>query len=98
MSSPSDPTGLAAHACGRGLEIQTPREGELLTIREAVALLETADGRQVYARLRLLEQGSETHLVELNSRVVSFMLKSEEDHDCSTRFSLDADGDLILEP
>ena len=98
MNSLNDPTGLAAHACGRGLEIQTPRQGAILTIREVIALIEASEGREVFARLTLLEQGSGTHLVKLNPRAVSIMLKSEEDHDDSTRFSLDADGDLILEP
>lgn len=98
MNSLNDPTGLAAHACGRGLDIKLPRQGELLTIREVIALIGASEGRDVFARLALLEQGAGTHLVKLNPRAVSIMLKSEEDHDFSTRFVLDADGDLILEP
>lgn len=98
MIPPGDPTGLAAHACGRGLEIRQPRPGTLLTIREAVALLAAREGRQVYARLQLLEGGSATHLVSIHPAMVEFILKTEDDHDDSTRFTLDADGDLILEP
>jgi hypothetical protein len=99
----ADPTGLAAHACGRALGQAVPMSvrqgfevGVPLTVSQTIFLLH--QGRRVFARLRLVEDRSAPPLVLLNHYAVSFILKTEGDHDATSRFTLDAEGDLILEP
>ena len=102
-ASPADPTGVAAHACGWGLGSAVPilekrgfGVGMALKVSQALSLL--SEGGRVFARIQLVDDRSARRLVLMDRDAVRFMLNTEGDHDATCRFTLDADGDLILEP
>lgn len=97
---PGDPTGLAAHACGRGLapEPAVParriREDEPLTVREAIAALRSC--LLVQVDLPLFERDTiRTRLLELDRSALIGDLQACEDHDDTTRLYLSTDGRVV---
>lgn len=65
-----------------------PRYGELLTLREALEWLETADPKaKVLAYLQVLERGTST-CCEIDREYLRHRLSQEVDHDFSTRLTL----------
>lgn len=90
--NPADPTGRAAHACGRGLAAEPRREDAALTVREARNALR--DGADAFAEMQITEAGRPT-LVIL-SRVDLWHRLEAMDGDDSTRFYTTPDGDICL--
>lgn len=86
---PGDPTGRAAHACGRGLAM--PKPGTVLTVRETITAIET--GASAYAHIPIMEDGIGRQ-VQLSTTSLRERLRIM-DGDESTQFVLE-DGDLIL--
>lgn len=84
-----DPNGQAARACGRGLVMPPP--GSPLTVREAIAALESGAG--AYAHIPIMEDGIGRQ-VQLSAESLRERLRIM-DGDESTQFVLE-DGDLIL--
>lgn len=97
---PGDPTGLAAHACGRGLAPEPPvparriREDEPLTVREAIEALRNCEFVQV--DLPLYEADTNrARFLELDRSALIGDLQACEDHDNTTRLYLSADGRFV---